>query len=186
MGERRMFRVFERVAIVVASFAIAIALIAIFSGGLLAGRDAAGVTGSANGLGQRFPDRGHAHLAPGQPRPRYDSNPPTSGAHVPVAVERQGALLSDDEILQALEVGDIVTLYGTQKPPPGLEALSQRVAGPFSPALAAAGQAVVVGRRPGTAGLIALAWTRRLQIRAANDPALLSFVQAYLGQGASH
>jgi hypothetical protein len=44
----------------------------------------------------------------------------------------------------------------------------------------------VVGRRPGTAGLIALAWTRRLQIRAANDPALLGFVQAYLGQGASH
>jgi Protein of unknown function (DUF3105) len=186
MGERRVFRVLERVAIVVAAFAIAVTLIAIFSGGLLAGRDAAGITGSAGGLGQRFRDLGHAHLASGRPRPRYDSDPPTSGAHRPVAVERQGAVLSDDEILQALEVGDIVILYGTRQPPPGLEVFSQRVAGPFSAALAAAGQAVVVGRRAGTAGLIALAWTRRLQVRAPTDPALHSFVQAYLGQGAGH
>jgi hypothetical protein len=186
MGQRRAVKVLERVAIVVASFAIAIALIAVFSGGLLAGRDAAGITGSSGGLGQRFPDLGHAHHAPGQPKPRYNSDPPTSGPHSPVAVERQASRLSDNEILQALEVGDIVVLYGTPKPPPGLEALSRRVAAPFSPALAAAGQAVVLGRRPGTSGLIALAWTRRLQVGAVEDPALLSFAQTYLGQGVNH
>lgn len=186
MRERRMFRVLERVAIVAASLAIAIALIAIFSGGLLAGRDAAGITGPTSALGQHFRDLGHAHLSPGVRRPRYDSSPPTSGAHVPVAVERQGGVLSDNEILQALEVGDIVILYGTPKPPSDLEAFAQRVAGRFTPALAAAGQAIVIGRRAGAAGLTALAWTRRLQVRAANDPALLSFIQAYLGQGAAH
>jgi hypothetical protein len=186
MSERRTVRVLERAAIVVASFTIAITLIAVLSGGLLAGRDQAGITGSTTLLGQSFRDLGHAHLAPGQPNPSYDSDPPTSGAHVPVAVERQGAVLNDDQILQALEVGDIVLLYGTRRPPPGLTALARREAAPFSPALAAAGQAVVLGQRPRTAGVVALAWTRRLQVGGPNDPALLSFVRSYLGQGANH
>jgi len=34
--------------------------------------------------------------------------------------------------------------------------------------------------------VVALAWTRRLQVRAPTDSALLSFVQSYLGQGAKH
>jgi hypothetical protein len=186
MSERRAFRVLERAAIVVASFAIAITLIAVLSGGLLAGRDQAGITGSSNGLGQSFRDLGHAHLAPGRPVPSYDSDPPTSGAHVPVAVQRQGTVLSNNEILQALEVGDVVLLYGARRMLPELRAFSQRVAAPFSPALAAAGQAVVLGRRRGIAGVVALAWTKRLQVRTPTDPALLSFVQSYLGQGAQH
>jgi Protein of unknown function (DUF3105) len=186
MSERRTVRVLERAAIVVASLAIAITLIAVLSGGLLAGRDQAGITGSTTARGQSFRDLGHAHLAPGQPSPKYDSDPPTSGAHVPVAVERQGAVLSNDQILQALEVGDVVLLYGAHRPPPGLTALVRREAAPFNPALAAAGQAVVLGQRPRTAGVIALAWTRRLQVRSPNDPALLGFVQSYLGQGATH
>jgi hypothetical protein len=184
MVERRLFRVVERAVIVIASFAIAVALIALFSGGLLAGRDAAGISGSTGGLGQRFKNLGHAHLLPGQPRPPYDSDPPTSGAHAPIAVERQNSLLSDDQILQALEAGDIVILYGTPRPPAALAALARKVAAPFSPALAAAGQAVVLGRRPRIAGVIALAWTRKLQLTSASDPLLESFSQAYLGQGA--
>ena len=43
---------------------------------------------------------------------------------------------------------------------PACAALALSVAGPFSPALAAAGQAVILARRPGTTGLIGLAWTR--------------------------
>jgi hypothetical protein len=184
MVERRMFRVLERTAIVVAALALSIGLIALFSGGLLGGRDDPGVSSAAGGLGQSFRDLGHAHLSPGQPRPRYDSDPPTSGAHVPVAIERQGARLSNDAILQALEVGDVVVLYGTPKPPPGLDGLVRSVAGGFSPALAAAGQAVVLGRRPGVGGVTALAWTRLLRVGSAGDPVLRGFLQAYLGQGA--
>jgi hypothetical protein len=184
MLERRLFRVLERVVIVVAALAIAITVIAVFSGGLLAGRDDAGITGAPSGLGQRFQDLGHTHLLPGEPRPRYDSDPPTSGPHVPIAVLRQDAVLSDDQILQALETGDIVIVYGTPQPPVPLPALARGVAAPFSPALAASGQAVILARRPGTTGVIALAWTRKLQVSNPSDPALSGFAQTYLGQGA--
>ena len=56
--------------------------------------------------------------------------------------------------------------------------------GSFTPALAAAGQAVILARRPGTDGLIGLAWTRMLRVSAAQDPALREFIQGFLGRGA--
>jgi hypothetical protein len=60
----------ERLAIGVASLLLSIGLIAVLSG-FFAGRDEAGVSGgSTTTIGQVFPDLGHAHLRPGQPRPR--------------------------------------------------------------------------------------------------------------------
>ena len=73
----RMPRLIERLLIVVASLAVAIGVIALLSGGLLAGRDSPGVSGAASGPGVAFPDQGSATLRPGQARPRYDSAPPT-------------------------------------------------------------------------------------------------------------
>jgi hypothetical protein len=75
-------------------------------------------------------------------------------------------------------------MYGTSKPPPGLAALARSQAGPFSPALAAAGQAVLLARRPGTTGLTALAWTHMVRVRSAGDPALRAFIEDRLGRGA--
>ena len=75
-------------------------------------------------------------------------------------------------------------MYGTPTPPPGLEALVRSVAGPFSPSLATAGQAVILARRPGTAGLIGLAWTRMVRVPSAADPSLRQFAQVWLGRGA--
>jgi hypothetical protein len=184
MGRDRVIRLLEWAAIVVVSLAIAIGVIAILSGGLLAGHDQPGVSGAANVVGEQFRDLGHAHLRPDQPRPAYDSDPPTSGAHVPVPVQRDEAQLSDDQLLQALEVGDVVMMYGRRTPPPGLTALARDVAAPFSPALAAAGQAVILARRPGTAGVIGLAWTHMLRVSGSNDPPLRTFAQAWLGRGA--
>ena len=155
----------ERIAIVVASLLLSVGLIALLSG-FFAARDPAGVVG-ANGVagpGVPYRDLGHAHLLAGQPHPRYDSDPPTSGAHIPEAVTRNNARLTDDQLLTALELGDIVIVHGTPKPPPGLEAMARSVAGPFSPSLATAGQAVILARRPGTAGLIGLAWTRMVRV----------------------
>ncbi len=175
----------ERIAIVVASLLLSVGLIALLSG-FFAARDQAGVVG-ANGVtgpGIPYRDLGHAHLLPGQPHPSYNSDPPTSGAHVPQAVTRNQARLTDDQLLTALELGDIVIIYGTPKPPPGLEALARSVAGPFSPSLATAGQAVILARRPGTAGLIGLAWTRMLRVASAQDPPLRQFAQVWLGRGA--
>ena len=61
---------------------------------------------------------------PGQPHPAYDSNPPTSGAHVPEPVTHDMAELNNDQLLQALEEGNVVVMYGTRNPPPGLEAFA--------------------------------------------------------------
>jgi hypothetical protein len=173
----------ERGAIVVASLALSIGLIAALSG-FFAGRDRAGVSGASSIVGQQFPDLGHAHLRPGEPRPVYNSDPPTSGAHIPEPVLLNENVLNDDQLLEALEVGDVVIMYGTRRPPNGLPALARSLAGRFTPALAAAGQAVVLARRPATSGLIALAWTRMLHARSPRDPSLRQFIQQSLGRGA--
>ncbi len=173
----------ERLAIVVASLALSIGLIAVLSG-FFASRDQAGVSAGAAQLGQRFPNQGAAHLEPGELHPVYNSDPPTSGPHVPVPLLRDATELTDDQLLQALELGDVVIDYGTPTPPPGLRALATSASGPFTPALAATGQAVVLAQRPGTAGLIALAWTRMLQAASVRDPRLRAFAEQWLGRGA--
>jgi Protein of unknown function (DUF3105) len=184
MGRDRVIRLLEWSAIVAVSLAIAVGVIAVLSGGLLAGRDQPGVSGAANVVGEQFRDLGHAHLRPGESAPAYDSDPPTSGAHVPAPIQRDEAQISDDQLLQALELGDVVIMYGSRAPPAGLKALAGDVGAPFSPALAAAGQAVIIARRPGTTGLIGLAWTHLLRVSTSDDPPLRTFAQAWLGRGA--
>jgi hypothetical protein len=166
-----------------ASLALSIGLIVLLSG-FFANRDQAGVSGSGTGPGQAFADLGHAMLRPGQPRPAYDSDPPTSGAHVAQAVTRDGAALTDDQLLQALQVGDVVVFYGSRHPPPGLEQFAHAAAPPFTPALAASGDSVIVAPRRGTAGLVAAAWTHLLRVTSPSDPQLRDFVAAWLGRGA--
>ena len=172
----------ERLAIGVASLVLTIGLIALLSG-FFAGRDQAGVSGSAAGPGKQLRDLGHGHLRLGQLRPPYETDPPTSGAHVPVPIAKDETPLTNDQLLQALEVGDVVILYGSPAPPPGLRGLASSLA-PFTPELAAAGQAVVLGRWPGITGITAVAWTRLLHVSSARDPLLTQFVRAWLGRGA--
>lgn len=177
-----MSRLIERLAIVAVSLAIAVAIIALLSGGLLAGHDTPGVSGTDAGPGTAFRDQGDARLAQGRPRPVYDSDPPTSGPHVPTGIAADRARLSDNQILTALAAGDVVFLYGSRTPPAGLRAVARALAPPFSPALAASGQAVILGRRPKTAGVVALAWDHMLRTDAATDPALRAFAQYWLGR----
>jgi Protein of unknown function (DUF3105) len=172
----------ERVAIGVASLVLSIGLIAILSG-FFQSHDPAGVNGTSGPVGQQFADLGHTHLRPDELRPPYNSDPPTTGAHVPEPVLRDQSHLSNDQLLQALEVGDVVIAYGTRQPPPGLPKLAQAVAGNFTPALAAAGQAVILWPRRGTQGLLGLAWTRMLQVRTPGS-LLQSFAERWLGRGA--
>jgi hypothetical protein len=179
-----MTRLLERLAIVVVSLAISIGVIAVLSGGLLAGRDDPGVAGTGAGPGIQFRDQGHVHLRPGLLRPVYDTDPPTSGAHIPVPVTRDDAQLSNDQLLQALEVGNVVFMYGGAKPPSGLGALASAVASPFTPPLAASGEAVILARQPGTRGVIGLAWAHMVRVRTAGDPLLRSFASFWLGRGA--
>lgn len=179
----RISTALERLAIALASLCLSVGLIALLSG-YFAGKDAAGVTGSASAIGQRFSDLGHAALPPGELRPPYNSDPPTSGAHVPEPVNRSPARLSDDQLLSALQAGDVVIAYGSEHPPPGLGTLARSVGSQFSPALAASGEAVILARRPGTRGVVGLAWTHLIRVGSPRDPALRDFAQYWLGRGA--
>jgi len=107
-------------------------------------------------------------------------------AHAPAAIrsDRDGTRLSDDQLLHALELGDVVLLYGTRSAPPQLRALQQRLTGPFDPVLAANGAAVILAYRPGADGVTALAWRRVLHAPSASDPALEQFADYWLGRGA--
>jgi hypothetical protein len=176
--------VLERVLIVVCSIVLSIGLIAVLSG-YFAGNDTAGITGSTVGPGQAFRDLGDTHLPPGRLQPPYDSNPPTSGPHVFDPVRTDGAALNDNQLLTALEQGNVVIVYGTRSPPPGLRALAESVmAGPFSPSLASTGGAVILARRPGTSGLVGLAWAHMVQVDSPAEPLLRQFAQFWLGRGA--
>jgi Protein of unknown function (DUF3105) len=104
-------------------------------------------------------------------------------AQAPAAIRRDRVQLSDDQLLHALELGDVVLLYGTSAPPPRLRALQEQVSGPFDPLLAANGAAVILARRPGTDGVVALAWRRMLRAPSPADPALEAFADYWLGRG---
>jgi hypothetical protein len=140
----------------------------------------------ASGPGQTFPDQGRAHLRPGAPRApfAYDSRPPTSGPHVPLVPTRDARPLSTDELLQAIELGDVVLVYGDRTLQPALHGVASPLAGPFSRSLAAAGQAVVLDYQPGTQGVVAVAWRHLLRARGPRDPGLSGFIQYWLGRGA--
>ena len=183
--------VLERIAIVIASFVIAIGAVVLLSG-YFTSRDQGGVTGVLSAPGLVYRDLGDTTLAPGQAHPVYDSNPPTSGPHLPAPVRSDATVLDDNQILTALAAGDVILMYGGRKPTPGLLTLARSTtSAPFSPALAAAGQAVILARLPGIDGVEALAWTRILPITGLtrvtnhNNTVLRQFIDAWLGGGAA-
>jgi hypothetical protein len=178
-----MGRWFERAGIVIVAVALAVGVIALLSGGLAGGRDDPGVAVKPGvGPGIAYRDQGTRHLIAGQSHPAYDSNPPTSGPHVPTPVTANDAVLTNDQLLQALEVGDVVFMYSTPKPPHGLQAVADSVAPRFSTPLAAHGQTVILARRQGLPTITALAW--RHIMRSNNAGQLRAFAQYWLGKGA--
>ena len=141
-------------------------------------RDDPGVAGAPSGPGELQPDRGSGHGAPAHVTDEW----PTSGPHRDELVTRDRRRLSDDQILHALELGNVVILYdGT--PGPALERLQDEVAGPFDAEVAAAGQAVILARRAGAGPATALAWRRVYRADGPDDPGLREFAEAWLGRG---
>ncbi len=175
-------KLLERLAIILASLALAFGLIALLSG-FFQSRDTASLSGSG-ALGQQFRDLGNASLTPGTLRPPYDSDPPTSGPHVPEPVTRDDAQLGNDQLLTALAAGNVVIMYGSRQPPSPLVSLSSSVAGPFTPSLAAAGQAVILSQRPGLQGFLGVSWTHLIHVGLPSDPHLRAFASYWLGRGA--
>ncbi len=104
--------------------------------------------------------------------------------HVPLPVTRDEAQLNDDQLLEALELGDVVIMYGDRAP----------AARPGRARRAAGGAVHAVARRrraggdprpaSGHAGLIGLAWTHMLRVSSPTDPLLRAFAAYWLGRGA--
>jgi hypothetical protein len=79
--------------------------------------------------------------------------------------------------------GNVVLLYSDERLTRGVRALARRIAGEPSAALEAAGQAVLVQRRPNlTVPVTAVTAGRRLEAAGPDDPALESFVEYWLGR----
>jgi len=174
----------RRAAGVVVAGLIALAAVVTLVAFLVARDDPDLVPTGQAGPGQLLPDRGARHLGAGERAPASaGANPPTSGPHAPVAISRTGASLSDDQLLHAIELGNVVILHAPGQDQSALLALAAQVAGPFDPALAASGQAVVVAPRPGVSGLVAVGWRHRQIAASAADPALRRFVEFHLGRG---
>jgi hypothetical protein len=150
---------------------------------VLASRDPSGVE-AARGPGALQPDHGHRELkrAPARRASPPDA-PPTSGSFHEEPLAHDGTELSDDELLTALATGNVVLAYDAARPPAALRRLQRQTAGRFDAFLEGAGQAVVLARRPGVNGVIALAWRRLLRVSDPSDPRLGDFVDAWLGQG---
>ena len=152
---------------------------------VLTGRDDPGVGVQApGGPGRLEPDRGARHLPAGEHAHLPPGSLPTSGRHHPVPIRADRRPLSNDQILHALELGDVVIAYAGRRPPRALVRLQRSTTGGFDPTLAAAGQAVILVPRDSAGPATALAWRRRLRVRDPADPALRAFVEAWLGRGA--
>lgn len=155
----------------VAIVAAAVALLGLVL--VLGSRDDAEVA-PAQGPGELRPDRGAAHDGPARPE---GDEPPTSGTHRPELVTRDRRPLTDDQLIHALELGNVVIL--AERIDPELIAVQRAVTGPFDAEVAAAGQAVILARHDGPT--TALAWRRLLRT---DDPAeLQAFAEAWLGRG---
>ena len=129
--------------------------------------------------------------APGELEPAVDGpppeggDPPTSGEHARRNLTREGRV-DTDELLTALEQGNVVVAYPPGPRPPALVRLQDAVSGPFDPELAAAGQMVVLVPWPGIGDVQGLAYRRRLRASGPQDDRLRAFAEAWLGQGLGH
>ncbi len=100
----------------------------------------------------------------------------------PAGVTRDSRPLTEDQIRQATSLGNVVLRYAGSRPPAALRELQDELTGPFDAEIAAAGQAVILAG--GGRTVEALAWGRRLRARTPGDPALRTFAEAWLGEGA--
>jgi hypothetical protein len=138
-------------------------------------RDDPEVASAPTGPGELQPDRGSGHDAAANVTDEF----PTSGPHREEPVTRDRRRLTDDQILHALELGNVVILYDGPAP----TQVQEEVAGPFDAEVARAGQAVILARRDGAGPATALAWRHVYRAADPSDPGLREFAEAWLGRG---
>ncbi|HWI09006.1 MAG TPA: hypothetical protein VNT54_16000 [Solirubrobacteraceae bacterium] len=103
-------------------------------------------------------------------------------ATVPQQADAPGVARAANE-QPRVKPGNVVLLYSDERLTSELRAVAARIAGEPTAALQAAGQAVLVQRRPNlTVPVTAVTATRRLQATGPQDPALESFAEYWLGR----
>ena len=102
----------------------------------------------------------------------------------PEGITHDARPLSDNQIRQAVALGNVVLRYPGSKPPAALRQIQDELTGPFDAEIAAAGQSVILAG--GGRTVEALAWGRRLSAATPGDPELRTFAEAWLGAGAPH
>lgn len=86
---------------------------------------------------------------------------------------------------ELLAAGNIELAYADPSFGPKLTALARRLGAPDTPALRAAGAAIIVQRETGVAGVLARAYGQTYQARSPTDRGLQDFVDRWLGTGTS-
>ena len=130
------------------------------------------------------PDKGGRHLEGGERAPTPPASPPTSGPHRAELITRDRQELSDDEVLHALALGDVVLGLPRRAAAGGARGPAEDLAGRFDAELAAAGQSVVLVRRPGVGPVTGAAWRRLLRADGPDDPRLRAFAEHWLAGAA--
>jgi hypothetical protein len=80
--------------------------------------------------------------------------------------------------------GNVVILYSDATQRAQLQALADDIAGPTSPDLEDAGQAVIVRRDGGAGGIVAIAGDQGIRVADPADPNLRAFIEGRLGADA--
>jgi hypothetical protein len=79
--------------------------------------------------------------------------------------------------------GNVVLLFSDERETSALRTLATDTGGPATPAVQAAGQAVILRRQTGVrVPVVALTNDRRYDARGPDDPALRSFIEYWLGR----
>lgn len=139
---------------------------------------------TVSGPGATLPDAGSGELPAGRHAPLGNpADPPTSGPHAAATITGDASPLTNDQLLDAIERGNVVLLYSAGQPPVALRAIAAELAPPFTPALVAAGGAVILAPRRGVNGVIGVAFRHLIRAPSPADPALAQFVNSWLGRG---
>ncbi len=128
--------------------------------------------------GVSFPDQGNAHIqAPGEPHPPYNSDPPTSGAHLPYLAPWgiHTEPIAKELQIHNLEDGGVMVQYNCPTPCPDLVDKLKTIVNRYD-------RQVVLAPYPGMKTRIALTAWRRLEAFDDFDEArIVKFIRAYKG-----
>lgn len=128
--------------------------------------------------GERFRSQGNVHIQEGAEHPEYNSNPPTSGWHLPGLISwgSYDYLVSDEGVIHNMEDGGVVLWYAYGTP----EENEERIAALEE--VASGYRRIVIAPREDMPTTYALtAWQRLQRFEEIDREGMRKFIRAYEG-----